>query len=117
MTKKLLIVDDDPGIVAVLFEMLTDEGYVVETAVDGAAVRLAPTSQPDLILLDVMMPIMNGVEVSKRLKSDPVTQHIPIIAMSAGTTLRDRYKDMRADDFLAKPFEISDLLTKIKKFI
>ena len=117
MSKKLLIVDDDPGIIAVLSDLLQDEGYEVETAIDGAAIHIVPTTQPDLILLDVMMPIMSGVEASKRLKADPATRNIPIIAMSAGATLRDRYKDMAADDFLAKPFEIGDLLDKIKRFI
>jgi two-component system alkaline phosphatase synthesis response regulator PhoP len=79
----ILVVDDDPDIVEMLHCLLHDAGYEVATADDGAALPLAHERQPRVILLDILMPGMDGVEVSRRLRADPATAPIPIIAMSA----------------------------------
>src|SRR5207248_1633008 len=76
-------VDDDPAIVCFLREALEDEGYEVVTTVDGEALPLAHDLHPSVILLDAAMPGMDGLEVSRRLRADPVTALIPIVAMSA----------------------------------
>src|SRR5579871_3721426 len=75
----VLVVDDDPATVSFLEAALSVEGYEVLAALDEAALRVAHEQQPNVILLDLMMPGMDGVEVSQRLRADPVTAHIPII--------------------------------------
>lgn len=84
----VLVVDDDASITEVIRAAMEDEGYRVLTAVDGGALPLAHTQRPDVILLDLHMPAMDGAEVSRRLRADPATAHIPIIVMSAGHQLK-----------------------------
>jgi two-component system alkaline phosphatase synthesis response regulator PhoP len=103
---RVLVVDDDRAIVTVLQAALEDEGYEVLTAVNGGALPIARQQQPHLILLDIMMPGMDGVEVSRQLRADPATERIPIVAMSAATTLARLADQMPIDDRLAKPFDI-----------
>jgi CheY-like chemotaxis protein len=105
----VLIVDDDPTILAVLRAALEDDGYRVLTAVNGGALPLARQAQPDVVLLDIMMPGMDGVEVSTRLRADPATARIPIVAMSATTNLRTLAGQMPIDDRLPKPFDLADV--------
>ena len=78
----VLVVDDDQAFVELLACALQDAGYEVVTASDGAALHVARERQPNVILLDLVMPVIDGVEVSRRLGADPTTAHIPIIAMS-----------------------------------
>src|SRR5690348_17554431 len=82
-TGTVLVVDDDPSIIALIETALADEGYQVMAAVGAGALTVAHDRQPDLILLDIMMPGMDGVEVSQRLRTDETTASIPIVAMSA----------------------------------
>ena len=111
MTRELiLVVDDDPDIVEVLRCLLHDAGYEVATADDGAALPLAHERQPHLILLDILMPGMDGVEVSRRLRADPATAHIPIIALSATPQWLPA---LPVNDRLTKPFKLVDLLAKV----
>jgi two-component system alkaline phosphatase synthesis response regulator PhoP len=112
----VLVVDDDPIIVDVLRAALEDDGYAVLTAVDGAALPLARQAQPALILLDIMMPGMDGVEVSKQLRADPATAHIPIVAISATTHLRALAGQMPIDDRLPKPFDLDALSTIVARW-
>jgi CheY-like chemotaxis protein len=112
----VLVVDDDEAIVAVIQGALEDEGYRVLTAVDGAALQIARDQHPDLILLDIMMPVMDGVEVSRRLRADPATADIPIVAMSAHSRLRATAGTMAADDRLSKPFDLSDLYGTVERW-
>ncbi len=79
----VLVVDDDAAIVELLEMALEDEGYHVHATCGAAALQLAHDLQPAVILLDVSMPGMDGIEVSQRLRADPATAHIPIIVMSA----------------------------------
>lgn len=115
--KTILVVDDDADIVGMLRHVLEDEGYAVQTAVGEGALHLALTTGPSLILLDIMMPGMDGVEVSQRLRADARTRTIPIVAMSAAHRLRERAREMAADTLLAKPFDLTTLLDEIERLI
>ncbi|HWE64413.1 MAG TPA: response regulator [Chloroflexota bacterium] len=112
----VLVVDDDEMIIAVLRDALEDEGYEVLSAVNGGALPIARQRQPQVILLDIMMPGMDGVEVSKRLRADPVTERIPIVAMSASTMLAQVADQMPIDDRLSKPFEIDRLYDVVARW-
>jgi CheY-like chemotaxis protein len=113
----VLVVDDDPGIRETLTAILEDAGYTVATAVDGAALRAARDLQPHVILLDIMMPVMDGVEVSQRLRADPATEDIPIIAMSAHYQLQAMAGSMPVDDQLAKPFDLIEVERMVARWM
>jgi len=111
MTARILVVDDLEANVRLLEAKLTLEYYDVLTCYDGAtALQLAVAEQPDIILLDVMMPGMDGFETCRRLKSDPNTRHIPVVLVTALDGREDRIRGLEAgaDDFVTKP--IDDLL-------
>lgn len=112
----VMIVDDDPTIVEVLRAALEDDGYQVLTAVNGAAIPLARQAQPRVILLDIMMPGMDGVEVSKRLRADPATADIPIVVMSATSNLTAMAGRMAVDDRLPKPFDLDDVTAVVARW-
>lgn len=119
MTEKahILVVDDDPQIVSFLKRGLTYEGYSVETAADGAeALAKARESEPDLIILDVMMPEIDGIEVSKRLRAAGT---VPILLLTAKGTVADRVAglDSGADDYLVKPFDFDELLARVRALL
>jgi CheY-like chemotaxis protein len=106
----ILVVDDDPDIVAVLRCLLHDAGYEVATADDGAALPLAHERQPHVILLDILMPGMDGLEASQHLRADLTTAHIPIIAMSATPHWLPA---LPVNDHVTKPFKLAHLLAKV----
>lgn len=112
----VLVVDDDAAISDFLQAALEFEGYEVLTAVDGVALRLAADEHPAVILLDIQMPVMDGVEVSRRLRADPRTAGIPIIAMSAGERLLHAVSSMQVDDRLAKPFSLAMLYETVARW-
>ena len=112
----VLIVDDDPVILDVLRATLEDDGYTVLTAVNGGALPLARRAQPQVILLDIMMPGMDGVEVSKRLRADPDTARIPIVAMSATSNLTMLANQMPVDDRLPKPFDLDGVSAIVERW-
>jgi len=116
MKEIVLVVDDDAMIVELLETALEDEGYVVLAAVGADALSLAHEQQPDVILLDINMPGMDGVEVSRRLRDDPTTERIPIIVMSAQDRLRATGPLMPVNDRLPKPFEIQTLYEKVARW-
>src|SRR5947199_9219973 len=105
----VLVVDDDPAIVGFLVDALESEGYRVLATVDGKAVPLARAMQPDVILLDLMMPGMDGAAVSQRLRDDTSTAKIPIIAMSAQHRLHATAAPRPVNDRRAKPFNLASL--------
>ena len=115
--KTVLVVDDDPSITEFLEMALEDAGYQVLAAVGGAALQVAHDRHPDVILLDIMMPEMDGVEVSQHLHTDPVTADIPIIAMSAHERLRNLAGRMSAEDELPKPFHCQDLYATVARWM
>jgi CheY-like chemotaxis protein len=112
----VLVVDDDPAIVGFLVDALESEGYRVLATVDGQAVPLARAMQPDVILLDLMMPGMDGMAVSQCLRSDPSTATIPIIAMSAQQRLHATAALLPVDDRLAKPFDLATLYATVARW-
>jgi CheY-like chemotaxis protein len=117
MTKgRVLVVDDDPDIRAFVELALEDEGYEVASAVDGEALVQAREQHPDVILLDLMMPGMDGVEVSRRLRDDPATAAIPVIVMSAHDRIRALAAQMAVQDRLPKPFQIDQMYATVARW-
>jgi two-component system alkaline phosphatase synthesis response regulator PhoP len=112
----VLIVDDDRTIVDVLRAALEDEGYTVLAALNEAALALARQEQPAVILLDLMMPEMDGVEMCRRLRADPATAHIPIVALSAARNLAVVAGRMSIDDRLPKPFDLDDVSAMVARW-
>ena len=120
MPNKILIVDDEPFNLDLLEQELTDQGYVIERANDGAeALQKVPSFLPDLILLDYMMPKMNGIEVVKQLKQDERYKGIPVILLTAKASQEDKVKglDAGADDYVVKPFESFELLARVRSMM
>ena len=116
MSKKILIADDDPAILDSMQELLEDEGYIVETAADGRTVEEVEDELPDLILLDIWMSGIDGRDIARKLKSQEATRHIPIVMFSANKDTEKIARESGAEDFLAKPFEIDELLDKVAKY-
>lgn len=119
MAKKILVVDDEPDLLKVILIRLETLGYEAHGGTDGKqALALARKIVPDLIILDIYLPFINGDEVARILKKDKSMKHIPILMISATTkTLSQRTLDNGAEDFLAKPFEPKELIKKISKLI
>ncbi len=114
---KILVVDDTPANLEVICETLGDAGYEVITAIDGdRALKRIQTNPPDLILLDVQMPGIDGFETCQRLKANPATAHIPVIFMTALSDTDSKVKgfDLGAVDYLTKPFQEKEMLARVK---
>ena len=114
---KVLIVDDLPANLDVLSQALEDRGYNVLVATSGLiALKVAERTKPDLILLDVMMPEMDGLETCKRLKADPEKHDIPVIFLTAKTEMEDviRGFEFGAVDYVTKPFNSTELLARVE---
>jgi len=114
---KILVVDDEPSIREIITFNLEVGGYIVETAKDGEeAVQKTVEFNPDLILLDVMLPNMDGIEVVKVLRSNFRTSAIPIVLLSAKRDIHDKVAGMKvgADDYITKPFSREELLARVK---
>jgi len=120
MTARILVVDDLLANVRLLEAKLTAEYFDVSTAMNGVdALETIQRSQPDIVLLDVMMPGMDGIEVCRRIKSNPVTQHIPVIMVTALDQPEDRVRGLAAgaDDFLTKPVNDFSLFCRVKSLV
>jgi len=118
--KMILVVEDEEDTSLFVKDRLEMEGYQVVTAKDGQeGFDKARENLPDLILLDVMMPKMNGYQVCRKLKLNPVTEAIPIIMVTAKAQGADISfgKETGCDDYLTKPFEMDELLKKISRFL
>jgi len=115
LAPRVLIVDDEPAVADVIEAVLVEEGYTVAVARDGAhGLVLAREWDPDLILMDVMLPGVDGGTAIRLLKDDERTAGVPIVAMSAGRTLRDHTGDLdAADGALSKPFDVDALLAQV----
>jgi len=120
MPNKILIVDDEPFNLDLLEQELGDQGYVIERAADGAeALEKVPSFEPDVILLDYMMPRMNGLEVLKHLREDEKYKTIPVILLTAKATQEDKVRglDAGADDYVIKPFDSFELLARVRAMV
>ena len=120
MKPRILVVDDEPETVELIEFNLKQSGYTVSTAADGAdALKKARSQPPDLIVLDVMLPEMDGFEICKTLRLDPSTTKVPIIMLTAKAAEIDRVLglELGADDYLTKPFSTRELLLRIKKIL
>ena len=117
---KILIVDDEIDTLLPLKRSLEVEDYIVMGASNGhEALIKARSDIPDLILLDLMMPEMDGYEVCDKLKSDSLTKNIPVIILTAKDAVRDKVKglDIGADDYVTKPFNLNELKARVKSVI
>ena len=118
--KRILVVDDEIYIVHILEFSLTMEGYGVLTASDGQeALRLIESERPDLVVLDIMMPRLDGYEVCRRLRQDEQFKELPVILLSAKGRPVDREAGLKAgaDDYITKPFSPRKLLEKIRELL
>jgi len=117
---KILYVEDNDDNIFMLRNRLTRAGFAVVIATDGAqGLQLASSERPDLILMDLSLPVLDGWEATRQLKAAPETSRIPVIALSAHAMAGDREKAMQAgcDDFDTKPVDIQRLLAKIRAFM
>ena len=117
---KILIVEDNEMNRDMLSRRLARRGYEVAIAVDGeTGIEAARTGAPDLILMDMSLPVMDGWEATRRMKSDETLRHIPVIALTAHAMARDRDKALEAgcDDYDTKPIELPRLLAKIETLL
>jgi DNA-binding response OmpR family regulator len=117
----VLVADDDPDIIRFVEVNLRLEGFQVGTARNGAqALDKALDLQPDLVLLDVRMPVINGYDVCTRLRADPRTAAIPVILLTANLPTPADYQRARevdADDFVVKPFDPGDLMARVRALV
>lgn len=115
MPARILIVEDQPDVAELIDVVLKGEGYIVAVARDGAqGLMLARDWNPDLILMDIMLPNVDGGTLISRLRREPETARIPIVAMSASSTLRDRSAELEADALLSKPFDVDAMLVQVQ---
>ena len=117
MAEKILIVDDDATMVNLLSTILEIDGFETQKALSGKeAFEILTEGLPDLVLLDIMMPEMDGFEVLARLRSDPVTKKLPIIVLTARTDDKDVFEGWRtgADEYVTKPFDPRKLVKTIR---
>lgn len=118
--QNILIVDDEPQIHTVLGKLLTNEGYQVASAYSAEeAFQKVDESRPDLVILDVMMPKVSGIDVCNRLKENPQTKDILILILSARDAQADRIEGLThgADDYVSKPFHLRSLVRKIQHML
>jgi len=115
--ERVLVVDDDPDIVQFVRMNLELEGFEAATAENGKiALEMAKAQPPDLVLLDVMMPEMDGLTVLRHMRNSPATANIPVIILTAKALAEDRVKglDLGADDYVTKPFDLDELMARVK---
>jgi len=115
--KKVMIADDDPGILDAVSIMLEFEGYDVKSTLNGAELLNMDTDLPDVLLLDIWMSGIDGRDICRQLKQKPVTSGMPVILISASKDIERSALEAGADGFLAKPFEMTDLLDKVATYI
>ncbi len=117
LPKKIFVADDDRDILHVLKLMLETEDYIVETTTDANEIFTYKENLPDLILLDIWMSGIDGREICKRLKQNKLTENIPVVFLSANAQLDEITNKYSATDFIAKPFEMKNFLTKIRSIL
>ena len=114
-TKRILVVDDDTLVSAVIQAVLEDEGFAVDAAIGASAIEKAKREPPDLILLDLVMPAPDGREIRRRLLDDPRTAAVPCVLMSSEDQVYRTARELHTQGCLAKPFEIDDLVELVRR--
>lgn len=114
---RILVADDDPAILDSIKMMLEFFDYDVETLADGRVISRLESNKPQLLLLDIWMSGTDGRDICKKLKARADMRDIPVILISASRDLEKSTKEAGANDFIAKPFEMNELLNKIEKYI
>jgi two-component system cell cycle response regulator DivK len=120
MSKRILVVEDQEDNRRIIRDLLTSAGYELIEAVDGeAGVRLAGRERPDLILMDIQLPVLDGYEATRRIKADPELRPIPIVVVTSYALSGDDQKAIAAgcDAYVAKPFSPRELLATIRRFL
>jgi len=119
MSKKILVVDDEPDLIRVTTFRLKKMGYNVITGINGQeAITLIQNERPDLVLLDLRLPIFGGLEVCKKVKADEKLKNIPIVLFTASTgSIEKTAKEAGADGYLIKPFSQEELDSELAKFL
>jgi len=120
MKKKILIVEDEPSLLKLESILLTLKGYEVKGVEDGqAALDAVATMKPDLLLLDIMLPKINGFEVCRQIKANEATCHIPVIMLTAKKSNEDlaKGKQVGADDYITKPFKSENVINTIQRLL
>ncbi|KIH77368.1 twitching motility two-component system response regulator PilG [Geoalkalibacter ferrihydriticus] len=118
--KKILIVEDEESLLKLESILLTSKGYEVRGVANGrAALEGLEEDMPDLVLLDIMLPEMDGFEVCRRIKQNPVTRHIPVIMLTAKKTREDmeRGREVGADCYITKPFKSAMVIETIQRYL
>lgn len=119
-TPRVLIVDDEPDVVAFIGRLLQSEHVAVSSAYDGvSALDAVESDPPDLVLLDIMMPMMNGYEVCQQIKANPQTQHIPVVFLTSahGADVRTRSLQAGATTVIVKPFSPAELIAQVHRHL
>jgi len=117
---RILIVDDEKDLVWAVRHSLSDEGYEVLTAYDGVeALTVARGHRPDLVILDIVMPRLDGLQVCHRLRRDPTLAAVPVLFLTVRSAIEDRIKglDEGGDDYLVKPFDLGELKARVKALL
>ncbi|MDD4899993.1 MAG: response regulator [Candidatus Omnitrophica bacterium] len=119
MSKRVLVVDDEEIMLKVVSYRLKSLGYQILTAVNGKqGLEMIKAEKPDLVILDVRLPLMDGREVCRAVKTEDGLKHIPVILLTASSEdIAQKAKECCADDYSLKPFDPADLTAKIKKLI
>lgn len=116
--KRVLVVDDEPDVVEFIIRALEDEGWEFESAADGFEAGLKVASfKPDLIILDLLMPKVDGFEVCRQVREDPATEEISILVVTAYPEHIENVKELGADDYLTKPLEVEELRKKARRLL
>lgn len=114
----IFVVEDDHQIAQVLRDLLEDEGYQVRLGSNEGALQAAVAAPPALVLLDVMMPGMDGIEFCRRFKAEPSTAHVPVVFITAAPLdiLADRFSTVTYEGFINKPFTLDEVLRTVQRY-
>jgi two-component system, cell cycle response regulator DivK len=120
MKQRILVVEDTEDNRQILRDLLSSAGYEIIEAADGeSGVSMAAKELPDLILMDIQLPVIDGYEATRRIKADPTTRHIPVVAVTSYALVGDEAKAREAgcDGYVAKPFSPRHLLETVREFL
>ncbi|MEO7982496.1 MAG: response regulator [Bacteroidota bacterium] len=117
MTNRILVIDDDPDISMLIKTILEYRGFSVVTERAEEAENLLRTKQFDLLIMDMLLSGINGIDICTRLKQDKSLSHIPVIIISAHPNAREISLNAGAEDFISKPFDMEEIVSKVREFM